>query len=436
VNVLSRKFRLNNAWLLAAILAFSLTLWISVGFYLPLGFGLLTGALILMVLAMTKPDRALHVISFDRGPLRFVFFVGLIAFLLVGGARNRSKRANAEPIIDVLTYQRDGVHALLDGTDPYVVTHADPYPPELHYYNKNFASNGRILVGYPYLPLSLLCVVPGYLMGDVRDSDLVAVVLTALLIFWMGENVASFLAGILLLAGPRTPTVIANGWTECIMVLTLAFVVYCAMHHPRWLPVALGLFLASKQYSLLAVPVVPFLLPEYSWKKSAKLLLQAVSVAAAITLPFALWNLTAFWHDVVLFHISQPFRPDSLSYSALLFRSGVGEVPVLAVVVAIACSLALVLRYAPRNPGGFACAVAFLTAAFVVFNKQAFLNYYFFVTAAQCVGFAALNDDGRAIRKKNRPEETPGNPSLFRLLTLIQMPSLKSFMAWSVHTSR
>jgi len=401
---LDRKFRLNNTWLLAAILALSLTLWISVGFYRPLGLGLLTGALILTVLAITNPDRGFHVISFDRGGLRVVFFVALIAFLLVGATRIRSKRANAEPVIDVLTFQRDGVHALLHGTDPYAVTHADPYSPELHYYSKDFASNGRILVGYPYLPLSLLWVVPGYLLGDVRDSDLIAVALTALLIFWMGESVASFLAGILLLAGPRTPTVLVNGWTEPIMALTLALVVYCALHHPRWLPVALGLFLASKQYSLLAVPVVPFLLPESSWKKATKLLLQAVSVAAAITLPFALWNLNAFWHDVVLFHLSQPFRPDSLSYSALLLRLGAGAVAPAAVIVATACALVLVLRYVPHSPAGFACAVAFLTAAFVVFNKQAFLNYYFFIAAAQCVGFAAINDDGRAIGRMARPE--------------------------------
>jgi len=397
--LLNRDFKLHNPWLLAAILVFSLTLWVTVGFYRPVGFGLLTAALTLLVLAVTKSDSWINIISFDRGRLRILFIGVLVVFLMVGAVRNRSKRANSGPTIDVLTYQRDGVHALLHGIDPYGVTHANPYGSDLHYYGRDFAANGRILVGYPYLPLTLLWVVPGYLLGDVRDADLVAVVTTAFLIFWMGQNTASFLASILFLAGPRTPTVLLNGWTEPIMALMLALVVYTALHGRRWLPVALGLFLASKQYALLAVPVVPLLLQEYSWRKYARLLLQALGVAAIITLPFTLWNAGAFWHDVVLFHISQPFRPDSLSYSALLFRLGAGELPPVAVIAAMAGCLGLAFRYLPRNPGGFACAVSLLTAAFIVCNKQAFLNYYFFVTAAQCIGVAAINDEPEATEK-------------------------------------
>lgn len=382
---------LRNTWLLAAILAFSLTLWTSVGFYHLSSLALLTGALILTILAMTDPDRKLHIISIDRGKLRPVFIGVLTVFVMVGAARIHFRK----PVIDVLIYQSDDVHALLHGTDPYIVSHADPYDPALHFYANGFASSGRILVGYPYLPLSLLWVVPGYALGDVRYSHLLAVALASLLIFWMGENIASFLAGIFLLAGPRTQTVLTNSWTEPLMVLTLALAVYCALRHPRWLPVALGLFFASKQYSLLAVPVVPFLLPEYSWKKSLKLLLQAGIVTTVITAPFAFWNVSAFWHDTALFHMSQPFRPDALSYSALLFRLRGTQIPPLADIIITACALVLILKYVPRTPAGFACAVAFLTAVFFAFSKQAFLNYYFFVVAAQCIGLAALNDGGR-----------------------------------------
>src|SRR5208283_3478893 len=86
--LLNRDFKLHNPWLLAAILVFSLTLWVTVGFYRPVGFGLLTAALTLLVLAVTKSDSWINIISFDRGRLRILFIGVLVVFLMVGAVRN------------------------------------------------------------------------------------------------------------------------------------------------------------------------------------------------------------------------------------------------------------------------------------------------------------------------------------------------------------
>ncbi len=41
---------------------------------------------------------------------------------------------------------------------------------------------------------------------------------------------------------------------------------------------------------------------------------EGVAVAAAVTLPFALWNLPAYWKSVVRVQLVGPFRWDALSY--------------------------------------------------------------------------------------------------------------------------
>jgi hypothetical protein len=131
----------------------------------------------------------------------------------------------------------------------------------------------------------------------------------------------------------------------------------------------------------------------------------AAAVAALISLPVALWDLPAIWHSAVLFHLVSPFRPDSLSVSALVFRlwgvqlgSGVGFAA-LGIVALIAW------RRAPRNPAGFAGSVACGYLLFFALNKQAFMNYYVFVAAALVLAVASLPLDDGAGRVTEMPAE-------------------------------
>ena len=160
------------------------------------------------------------------------------------------------------------------------------------------------------------------------------------------------------------------------------------------LPYALGIFLATKQYSVLSIPAV-WLLAEgpNPGRQMISMLAKAFALAAMITLPFFLWGPWDFWHSVVLMQIRQPFRADALSYLVWYSRL-VGHVPadwmnwLVPLLVLIAVTIFAVYR-SPHTPAGFAASAALINLAFFAFSKQAFCNYYFFVFAAACWAVAA-----------------------------------------------
>ncbi|HSB75740.1 MAG TPA: hypothetical protein VLC12_08825, partial [Terriglobales bacterium] len=138
--------------------------------------------------------------------------------------------------------------------------------------------------------------------------------------------------------------------------------------------------LASKQYAVVALPLAVQLAPWADMKKTARVLGYALAVMLLVTLPFAIWNFPRFWHDVVVLQTVQPFRGDSLSFSALSARLGAGPIP--QVVVAAASVSALIwslLAARARRPAVFASSFGFVLLPFFALNKQAFCNYYFLV---------------------------------------------------------
>jgi len=201
-------------------------------------------------------------------------------------------------------------------------------------------------------------------------------------------------AAVLYLFSPRSFFVLEQGWTEPFLVLLLALVVFCACRFRAGLGVALGLFLASKQYLLLAVPLIPLLRPpghdrEALRRWSLTVALPAVAVVAVLALPFAVWNLPAFVHDIVTLQAQQPFRNDALTFlAAFAYLTGVRLPSSLAFLAAI-LAMVVAWRRCPRTPSGFALAVAFVFFAFFAFNKQAFCNYYSFVVGALCVALGS-----------------------------------------------
>jgi hypothetical protein len=175
------------------------------------------------------------------------------------------------------------------------------------------------------------------------------------------------------------------------VVLFLAATVWCAARHPRVAPYVLGLFLAVKQYAVLALPLALLIArPPMSLAGLRRTVVPAVAVAAVVTLPLALWEPTGFLRAVVELQFYQPFRPEALSYLGLL--AGPDLQPPFGTGVAFAVAAAvmgLALWRAARTPAGFALGVSAVFLAFFVLNKQAFANYYFFVIGALCVAVAA-----------------------------------------------
>jgi hypothetical protein len=304
-------------------------------------------------------------------------------------------RAAPKPAIDVYVFQQEAAKTLLHGGNPYAMSFDDIYrdtkPADRPVYASNLVRDGKVLFGFPYPPLSLYLSTLGYAVaGDYRHAQLVALAGAALLIAFTRPGSESSLFAILLLFAPRSFFVLCRGWTEPFAVLFLAATVFCALRYRKLLPIALGLLLASKQYLVLALPLVPLLVDGPNlWRRSIKLALQAVAVAVVVTAPLALWDPQAFWHSLVTVQKLSPFREDALSYLVWYFHHTETKPGVVWAFVGAVVAIAIALWRGERSPAVFCASLALVCVLFISLNKQAFANYYAFVIGSFWCALAA-----------------------------------------------
>jgi hypothetical protein len=304
-----------------------------------------------------------------------------------------SVRLAPSPAIDVFTFQQTGAAALLDGENPYEDRYPNLYEGHPDFYGPGVVdANQHLTVGLPYPPFSLLVALPAYLLGgDSRYADVAAIAGSAALMFLSGSSRWTALMAALFLLTPRVLFLIEYAWTETIFAFTFSVMMFCAVRWRRALPYALGLFLATKQYSVFALPFVPLLLGRARQRRDAvRLVTVGLAVAAVVTAPFFFWNPQAFWRSVVVFQFLQPFREESLSHLVWIHKyfPGLPGQQLMSFVV-LAAMLAFLWWRRQPTPAYFAGAVGVMHLAFFAFSKQAFANYYYFVIAALCWGAAA-----------------------------------------------
>jgi hypothetical protein len=294
----------------------------------------------------------------------------------------------ASPETDVFNFQRGSLEALRQGINPYGIKFRNIYHPNETFYGPGLVVKGILQFGYPYPPLPLFLTWPALYLGDIRFAHLACLTLGGAAIAWARPGRVAALAAALLLFSPRFGLLIQMSWTEPFTILFLGATVLCALRAPRWLPLGLGLQLATKQYLVFLVPLVWLLVPDR--RRALVLLGQAIGVALVVTLPLALWKPAAFLRSAVFLQFRQPFRDDALSVLVPLARAGLPRAlgGVLPLALAPLAAL-LALARCPRTPAGWALAVAFVYLVFFAFNKQAFCNYYFFPLAALCAAIAA-----------------------------------------------
>lgn len=293
------------------------------------------------------------------------------------------------PGIDVMMFQRESWAALFQGYDPYAIRFPDPYDPmrSALFYGPGVSVNGVLQFGYPYMPLTLLMALPGYLLGDVRYASLGAIVLSAALIGYARPSRASRLAASLLLLTPAFPLMLYLGWTESYVLLLVALTWFCHCRRPSLVPYAVGLMLVSKQYMVIGAPVALLLIPRpWSWRALWPFAWRAAVAGGAVTLPLVLWNPQAFMQSAVWLQFRQPFRWDALSYLVWAHPQQPGRWLWLPFAGAAIVWL-VVLGRSRRTRISYPLAVALAMAAFFALNKQAFANYYYLVIG---VLFAAV----------------------------------------------
>jgi hypothetical protein len=267
------------------------------------------------------------------------------------------------PRIDVFVLEQGGADALVNGANPYSITYPNPYSADE---TKQFFSTPRAeLSDYPYPPLSLIATTLGYLAGgDVRWALLATQLAIAGLLFALARRNAYPLPialAVLHLVHPRGPFVLEQAWTDSLPALAWLATLYW-----RNAP-ALGLFFAAKQYSFVALPLIVRDLPR-------RTIVIALAIAAAVTLPFALWDLHGFVEDVVVFQFHQPFRLDAMSVPALIAVVTGLQAPGLLSFASAGAATAWLYRKRAA-----AIAVCLVYLAFFLGATQAFCNYYYFV---------------------------------------------------------
>jgi hypothetical protein len=358
-------------------------IWGASIFYL-LGMLLLSAALAIAALAWSAhQENASDPVKSSRSQLWLVFaaLVVLHTSLAVWFCR-----PSPGVSMDTYTFQRDASWNFLHGIDPFGSTQANIYNPRLTalLYGPGEVVNGRVQVGLQYPPLTLFWVLPGYLLGDIRISYIIAVIISAWFVVAIYPGARSLWIASVLLFSPLTFLVELLCWTEPLVLMMLSATVYAAVKKRWWLPIALGLFLATKQYNFLALPFIGYFIRPFQWRAYWKLTGLSLAVALASVLPFAIWNLKGLWHDLVLFHLAQPFRQDAVSF-AVPFPWMMKVGPVILLVFFV-----WAIRAGMRNAAMFAAAYGIALLIFVATSKQAFGNYYFLIGQAFFLPVAAL----------------------------------------------
>ena len=321
---------------------------------------------------------------------RWALAVVLGLYALAGGLLITRTPA---PRVDVFELEQEGARALEAARNPYVSTFANPYTKDE---TRIFFGDQRAeLREYPYPPLSLLATTLGHWIGhDVRWTLLAAQIGVAWLLFSLAlggghdPSMAVAIATIHLLH-PRGLFVLEQAWTDSLLACTFLLILLLLQHrNARWIGIALGVFLAAKQYSVVAVPLLL-----RDGRIRAVAWIEALAVAAAVTLPFFVWSPRDFVGDVVLFQLRQPFREDALSLPALVAATTGWQAPgVLALAGAAAATAFVWPRLGPRSgpsqPLPLAAALVF--ASFFLLAKQAFCNYYYFVDVLILAAVALL----------------------------------------------
>ena len=343
-------------------------------------------------------------IALDDRRRRQVWFPALLAVFACLGVW--LIRASPDPYIDVMSVQRAAIDALRHGQSPYSITFRNIYGGEV-FYGANLVKDSLVHFGLPYPPLSLLMAMPGQvLLGDLRYAELLALIGGAGAIGYAARDRIAPLAAVLLLFTPRTFFVLEQGWTESFAICWLGATVAAAARRSSTRGLMLGLMCAVKQHMVLSLAFASWLSDQpASHSPRNRLVITAVAVAAALTLPFVLWDPLGFWRSVVWLQLHEPMRADSLSMLSLFAHAGWSvprAVQALAPLVALAAGVALSFRFAPRSPSGFALAIGFSFLLMFAFSKKAFCNYYFFVLAALAAAVAVAEE-----RRSLSPDPEP-----------------------------
>ena len=307
------------------------------------------------------------------------------------------------PDIDVLNLHVAAAAALLDGENPYVEARVPDTSP--------IAPEGAEFIGYTYPPSALVAYAGSdILFGDPRWATVIIIAVTAVLIIrpWAPMNRAQGAAAIALalamVVQPALGWFVLHGWTDA---LALPFLLGCGLlwrRNPALAAVLLGLAFGTKQYFILAIPLLLAWNDDYRWRR----FWIATGVAALSVLPALIVDAVAYWEATVVPGLGDPtVRLDSAGLA------GLGLTAPLVVVVSLSLVIAVWMGRAGGTQTRFLLAVAAMLSAALLIGFQAFINYWFFIgnlallaVAAALAGPVGVEGDREASEVVASPEDS------------------------------
>jgi len=279
------------------------------------------------------------------------------------------------PRIDVWIIFQESAAGLFHGLNPYARTFTG-VPP------------GQTANCFNYLPGTLLPTWLGWVtVDDVRYAETVIMLAGWLALAAViarrasGETRAN---GLLLLAVGMTLTgtlrVAQQAWNESMLLGYLLIAAALLVSGRRaWAVIPLALALATKQHMLLLIPLL-VVWPMIGWRRTA----YAVAGAAALSVPWLVWNFDRFTTCTVSFFLDIKPRFDSISLWQFV-PSGVQAVAVLGCLLG---ALVLIWHTVARTEAGLLLGSGVVLFGFDLVNKQTFENQWWLVGELIVCGLA------------------------------------------------
>jgi Glycosyltransferase family 87 len=289
------------------------------------------------------------------------------------------------PLIDVLLAHEAAAESVARGVSPYsaevVVPDTSPYSPP-----------GRLIVGYPYPPVTAFGYVLGvWVLGDPRWLSVLALATAAsgLILGVARVDSQARPAALLLVSLPGVPILVFLGWTEPLTLLLLVTSMLLWDSRPWPAAVLGGLAIASKQYMLVVAPLLLIAAYRRQPKRAAVMVLAGI-VSVIPGLVFG-------WNDLLRSTVTNlaglNVRPDGSSIQGLLLNIGFDFQIPIAVSLGVPLVVGLLLSTRAHNRRELAASACVVLTTFFLLGSQAFVNYWFLVAGLAVLAYALPDDD-------------------------------------------
>ncbi len=289
--------------------------------------------------------------------------------------------SSPDPLIDVFVLLKEGAINFLAGVNPYTLIFPQMY-------------EGVIFDYYAYPPGTLLLTAPFvWFFNDPRYALFVAEIFTATLVLNLIPNKPNkYFYPLMLLYNPVSLYVIEQSYIEPLVIALLISALFFLIKKSLLASILItSLALNTKQYFIFFIPLIYKLLETNSRVYRLRLLSLIVGVAMLITLPFYLWSKPDFIHDVIAFQYIYPPRYESLTVFSLLHNVGFNYNFIISMLVIVPTFILIYLQKRVTISRFFYLS-SLLFFTFFLFNKWAFINYYYLVSQLLLIGIALEKD--------------------------------------------